>query len=183
MTAVIVTVGLAFVGYLVTYLNSLRLSQRQERLARVNRQLSDFYGPLFSLTEASGRTFAAFAERHARPDGRSPFDHGTPPSEEELEEWRLWMTTVFLPNIRAMRDLVIHHADLLRDPQMPPLLLDLCAHVSGYEVTAARWDRGTYDQHLSVVWFPGQELADYARREFSVLKKEQARLLGRRHVG
>lgn len=89
--------------------------------------------------------------------------------------------TVFLPNIRAMRDLVIHHADLLSEPAMPPLLLQLCAHVSGYEITAARWARDSYDQHLSVVPFPSEEIAAYARRGFAQLKREQARLLGQRH--
>ncbi|MGX1274436.1 hypothetical protein [Streptomyces phaeoluteigriseus] len=180
MIAVVVTIGLAFVGYVVTYFNGLRLSQRQERLARVNRQLSDFYGPLFALTEANTRTFGAFRQRHARPGGTSPFTHGTPPTPEELSEWRLWVTTVFLPNIQAMRDLVIDHADLLNEPEMPPLLLQLCAHVSGYEITAARWAQGNHDQHLSVVPFPSEELAAYAKQGFSALKKEQARLLGRR---
>jgi hypothetical protein len=180
MIAVIVTIGLAFVGYVVTYLNGLRLSQRQERLARVNRQLGDFYGPLFALTEANSRTFSAFVERHARPGGKSPFAHESPPTLEELAEWRLWVTAVFLPNIQAMRDLVIKHADLLREPEMPPLLLQLCAHVSGYEITTARWAQGHHDQHLSVVSFPSEELAVYARQGFSALKKEQARLLGQR---
>ncbi|MFI9611389.1 hypothetical protein ACIHCM_06805 [Streptomyces sp. NPDC052023] len=180
MIAVVVTVGLAFAGYAVTYLNGLRLAQRQERLARVNRQLSDFYGPLFALTEANSRTFAAFMQRNARPDGRSPFVHEIPPSEEELAEWRLWITTVFLPNVRAMRDLVVKHADLLSEPEMPPLLLQLCAHVSGYEITAARWAQGSYEQHLSVVPFPSEEIAAYARLGFGRLKAEQARLLGQR---
>lgn len=72
MIALVVTIGLTFVGYVATCLNGLRLSQRQERLARLNRQLSDFYGPLFALTEANSRSFHAFKERNARPDGRSP---------------------------------------------------------------------------------------------------------------
>ncbi|MET9330893.1 hypothetical protein ABZX78_06725 [Streptomyces cellulosae] len=182
MIALVATIGLAFVGYVATYLNGLRLAQRQERLARVNRQLSDFYGPLFALTEANSRSFQAFKERNARPGGRSPFDHETPPTEEELAEWRLWVTTVFLPNIRAMRDLVIRHADLLREPAMPPILLQLCAHVSGYEITAARWEQGDIDQHLSVVPFPSEEIAGYARQGFAHLKERQARLLGQRGV-
>lgn len=37
------TVGLAFVGYMATYLNGLRLGQRQARLVRINQQLSEFY--------------------------------------------------------------------------------------------------------------------------------------------
>ncbi|NEB42460.1 hypothetical protein [Streptomyces sp. SID14515] len=183
MTALVVTIALAFVGYVAAYLNGLRLAQRQERLARVNRQLSDFYGPLFAITEANSRAFEAFAQRNVRPDGRSPFDHEEPPTEEELAEWRLWVTTVFLPNIRTMRDLVVTHADLLRESEMPPLLLKLCAHVSGYEITAARWAEGRYDQHLSVVSFPSQDLAAYARTGFTALKKAQAQLLGQRYTG
>ncbi|MFE5809233.1 hypothetical protein [Streptomyces sp. NPDC056491] len=175
----VVTIVLAFVGYIVTYLNSLRLAQRQERLARINRQLSEFYGPLFALTEANSRIFGAFMERNARSDGTSPFAHELPPTDEELAEWRLWVKTVFLPNIQRMRDLVIKHADLLSEPEMPPILLQLCAHVSGYEITAARWEQGSYDQHQSVVAFPSEEIADYARRGFAGLKQEQGRLLGR----
>ncbi|MFE2977842.1 hypothetical protein [Streptomyces sp. NPDC059258] len=137
MIALVVTIALAFAGYVAAYLNGLRLAQRSERLARVNRQLSGFYGPLFAITEANSRAFDAFAQRNPRPDGRSPFD-------------------------------------------MPPILLKLCAHVSGYEITAARWAQGQYDQHQSVVSFPSQELADYAREGFTALKAAQGRLLGRR---
>ncbi|MEU9233986.1 hypothetical protein [Streptomyces subrutilus] len=183
MITLVVTIALAFVGYTAAYLNGLRLSQRQERLARLNRQLSDFYGPLFALTEANSRIFGAFMERNARPDGRSPFAHEILPSDEELVEWRLWVRTVFLPNIQAMRDLVIKRADLLSEPEMPPILLQLCAHVSGYEITAARWEQGNFDEHLSVVPFPSEEIAAYARHGFAGLKQQQGRLLGRRQDG
>ncbi|MGW7008358.1 hypothetical protein ACWGCW_37610 [Streptomyces sp. NPDC054933] len=182
MSAAVVTIALAFLGYLATYFNSLRLSQRQERLSRVNQQLSDFYGPLFALTEANSRIFRAFMERPAmRPDGQSPFAAGgEPPTDEELSEWRLWVTTVFLPNIRAMRDIVVTKADLLVESQMPKVLLDLSAHVSGYEITAAKWANRDYTEHLSGVTFPAEELASYARESFTRLKSEQASLLGRR---
>ncbi|MET7481883.1 hypothetical protein [Streptomyces sp. NPDC005538] len=182
MIAVVVTVALTFAGFAVTYLNGLRLAQRQERLARVNRQLSEFYGPLFALAEANARTFAAFRERHARSGGVSPFADATPPTEEESAEWRLWVTAVFLPVLREMRELVIGRADLLREPEMPTLLLELCAHAAGYEITAARWAQGDFSEHLSLVPFPGPELASYARRGFGELKLEQARLLGRATV-
>lgn len=87
------------------------------------------------------------------------------------------MTTVFLPVLREMRDLVVGRADLLRELEMPPLLLELCAHAAGYEITAARWARGDLAEHLSLVAFPSAEPAAYARRGFGELKLEQARLL------
>lgn len=178
MTTPIVTVALALVGYLATYLNGVRLAQRQARLARVNLQLSDFYGPLFALMEANSRTYDTFSERHARPDGRDPFDHDIAPTEQELAEWRTWASTVFIPNIQAMRDVVVTKADLLIEQEMPPVLLQLCAHVSGYEITAARWAQGRYEEHLSVIPFPGRGLMEYTRDRFTRLKKEQAILLG-----
>ncbi|WP_405594319.1 hypothetical protein [Streptomyces sp. NBC_01410] len=77
-----------------------------------------------------------------------------------------------------MRDVVVTKADLLIEQEMPPALLQLCAHVSGYEITAARWAQGRYEEHLSVISFPGRELRDYTRERFTRLKKEQAVLLG-----
>ncbi|MER7985237.1 hypothetical protein ABTY53_06485 [Streptomyces noursei] len=178
MATVIVTVGLAFVGYLATYLNGLRLAQRQARLTRVNQQLSEFYGPLFALMEANSRTYDTWSAKFARPDGRDPFRHETPPTEQELVEWRTWATTVFIPNIKAMRDVVVTKADLLIEEEMPEALLQLCAHVSGYEITAARWDQGIYEEHLSLISFPGRALREYIRDRFTQLKRDQARLLG-----
>ncbi|WP_343236359.1 hypothetical protein [Streptomyces sp. CS090A] len=53
-----------------------------------------------------------------------------------------------------MRDVVVTKADLLIEQEMPPALLQLCAHVSGYEIIAARWAQGRYEEHLSVIPFP-----------------------------
>jgi hypothetical protein len=179
MSATILAIGLALIGYLATYFNGVRLAQRQDRLTRVNLQLSDFYGPLFALMEANGRAFTSFIERSARPDGKIPFDPGVDPTDDEAMEWRIWATTVFIPQIQAMRDIVVTKADLLIEQEMPSVLLDLCAHVSGYEVTAARWAQGRYDEHLSVISYPAVELGDYIRTRFAQLKHRQAMLLGR----
>ncbi|MEU7042733.1 hypothetical protein AB0A77_16945 [Streptomyces varsoviensis] len=181
MNAAIITVGLAFTGYLVTYLNSLRLTQRQERLARVNRQLSEFYGPLLALTEINSRMYHAFSERHPRPDGRSPLQHGPeemPLTEEELAEWRVWITKVFLPNHRAMRNILVDKADLLSEPHMPPILLEVYAHASWEEIMAARWEQGDFALEHPPRPFPMTEIRRYVRESFDQLKQEQAALLG-----
>ena len=62
IASLIATIILAFIGYLVTYLNNLKLSQRTERLERINRQLGELYGPLFALTQSSDRAWKAFRE-------------------------------------------------------------------------------------------------------------------------
>jgi hypothetical protein len=84
------------------------------------------------------------------------------------------------PNIQAMRDVVVTKADLLIEEEVPSALLQLCAHVAGYEITAAQWAEGSYEEHLSLIPFPGRELREYTRDRFTHLKTEQATLLGRR---
>jgi hypothetical protein len=77
-TGVIVTALLAFLGYVVTYMNHLRLAQRKERLERVNRQLSELYGPLVGMSRATETAWVAFRKQY-RPDVLAYFDPRNPP--------------------------------------------------------------------------------------------------------
>src|SRR5262245_20332544 len=123
------TVSLAFIGFLSTYLNNLRLSQRSEKLARVNRQLSELYGPLFALTHASDTAWNAFASEKG-PGHINIFEMEHSPTESELQEWRLWMTTVFMPINLRMYEIILSKSDLLIETKMPECLLQFCAHVT-----------------------------------------------------
>ena len=183
--ALIVTVLLAMAGYAIKYLNDVRLAQRKDRLDRINRQLSELYGPLFALNLAVGRLWQEFRFRH-RPSG--PFwRKSDPPTPEDADAWRLWMTTVFMPLNREMERVVVQHADLLRGSEkMPECLLHLCAHVAAYEPLAERWRVGDFDpldadQNVVVIGYPADALAQYAETAFRELRTEQGKLLG--HLG
>ena len=178
MVSLIITVALAFIGYLVTYLNNIRLSQRAERLARVNRQLGDLYGPLFALSQASNRAWLAFRTVY-RPD-IAFFGEGAPPTKEELKAWRLWMKTVFMPNNSKMYELVLSKSDLLIESEMPACLLDLCAHVTAYETVLKRWEDNDFSEHTSLIDYPTEEIITYTQRSFEMLKAEQAKLIGKK---
>jgi hypothetical protein len=178
----LVGVVVAAIGYLFKYQTDVMLLQRNDRLERINRQLSDFYGPLLALTRSSERSWVAFRERH-RPPGDRSYWRGDPPlTEEDAAAWRLWMTTVFMPMHQQMMDLVLNHADLIDESEMPLCLLDLCAHVSGYQAVLKQWESGDIsvarEDNISVVNFPSQELTAYAAVAFGRLKTEQGRLLG-----
>jgi hypothetical protein len=166
----------AILGFLAAYLNNLRLASRKDRLDRINRQLSDFYGPLLSLSEAGNGAWRAFRGRW-RPGPGSYWTESPPPTDDEKAAWRLWMTTVFMPLNRRMRDIVIGKADLLDEDEMPSCLIELCAHVATYEAVLARWDKGDFSEHKAYANFPTAELGDYASRSFRRLKGEQGRLL------
>jgi hypothetical protein len=178
----LVGVVAAVLGYFVTYGTNLRLAQRNDRLERINQQLSDFYGPLLALTRSSGQSWQAFRQRYRPPGSESFWKNDPPPTLEDAAAWRLWMTTVFVPMHQRMMELVLNRAHLIEEPEMPPCLLDLCAHVNGYQAILKEWETGEISiervDNISVVNFPGQELAEYAAAAFGRLKAEQTELLG-----
>ena len=178
----LIGVCIAVIGYFIKYRIDLRLAQRNDRLERINRQLSEFYGPLLALTRSSGQSWQAFRQRYRPPGSESFWKSDPPPTRDDTIAWRLWMTTVFMPVHQRMMELVLNRADLIEEPEMPPCLLDLCAHVNGYQAILKEWETGEISMaradNISVVNFPGQELAEYAATAFSRLKAEQARLLG-----
>src|SRR6476620_8479899 len=172
-----VTILLALSGYLVTYLNNLRLAQRTQRLERVSRQLGELYGPLFGLTDAEETVFKVFRSM-VRPN-KHFFSEEDPPTEADLEAWRLWITTVFAPINNRMYELVLAKSDLLIETEMPQCFRDLCAHVVGYQMVMKKWETGDYSVHLSLILFPQEELLAYITDSFNALKREQAKLLGK----
>jgi hypothetical protein len=182
-TAVVTLIGVsvAAIGYFVKYRMDLALEQRNGRLERINRQLSEFYGPLLALTRSSDESWQAFRKRY-RPGGGSFWKPDPPLTREDTIAWRQWMTTVFMPLHQRMMDLVLQHAALIEEPEMPSCLLVMCVHVAGYQAILKEWETGEIsvarEDNISIVNFPGQELADYAATAFSRLKAEQARLLG-----
>lgn len=171
----------AAVGYVVKYLTDIRLAQRNDRLERVNRQLSEFYGPLLALTRSSDESWRAFKHRY-RPEPGSYWKTDPPPTREDAIAWRLWMRTVFMPMHQRMTELVLSHADLIDESDMPPCLLVMCAHVAGYRAILEEWETGDVsvlrEDNVSVVNFPAEELGEYAAAAFARLKAEQSRLLG-----
>lgn len=172
----ITAIFLALVGYLATYLNSVRIEQRADNLNRVNKQLSEFYGPLFALSQANDIAWRAFRSEY-RPDGAF-FSHLNPPTEEEIIIWRLWMQTVFMPNNMRIYEIIISKADLLIEKDMPECLLLFCAHITAYQAVLKQWEAKNYAAHTSLVEYP-TKLLEYCDKSFERLKAEQSRLLGK----
>jgi amino acid transporter len=167
------TVILAFIGYFVKYLNDLAIARRRDRLDRVNAQLRLLYGPLFALTTASASVWTSF--RKIYKPGEPYFSQSLPPTEPELQAWRLWMLNVFMPLNRRMMDAIVSNADLL-EGAMPPEFQELVAHVAAYEVVLARWQVNDFSEHVSTNNFP-KCLAKKVKGDYEQLRSTQRGLL------
>ena len=168
----LVTVGLALIGYLY----ALFLARRKDRLKRINRQLSDLYGPLYALSSTGAHVWTSFRSQH-RPHKGSFWKPGSPVDDKDADAFRLWIRSVFMPLNRQMMDLVVNRADLLEGTEIPDCLLDLCAHISSYEALLVQWEKGDHTMNEPIVNFPRRELRDFAEKEFRRLKKEQDAIL------
>jgi hypothetical protein len=51
-SAAVLTIVLAFAGYLVTFMSNRMMARRADRLRLVNQRLNKFYGPLYVATVA-----------------------------------------------------------------------------------------------------------------------------------
>ena len=95
-----------------------------------------------------------------------------------MRERVLWFTHVFMPLNRRASELILSRTDLIVEDTIPGPLIQLCAHVAGYEVTLKRWEKNDYQEPGAFTRHPGENLLEYVRETLRELKKQQAKLLG-----
>lgn len=171
--AAILTILLAFVGYLFTFFVARMMARRRDKLELVNKRLNEFYGPLYVASQAGQIAYKALLKKQGKGD-RLQKNH--PQNDAELAEWVLWMKAIFMPLNNERERIIIEKAYLIVEEQMPPCLLELVTHVVGYKAVMAKWAEGDFTERRSLVDFP-PEFDGYVRRSYAALKAEQMRLL------
>ena len=167
--AVTLTIILAFAGYLITFLTSRVSDRRAARLRLVDQRLNDFYGPLYVATVAGNIAYKSLLQKQGKTQCH-------PIRDEDLKEWALWMTTIFMPLNDVREKIIIENAHLIVEEQMPQCLLDFVTHVVGYKALLTRWAEGDYSERRSTIGWP-PEFDTYVERSYKALKAEQTHLL------
>ena len=167
--AAILTVILAFAGYLVTFLSARMLAQRRDKLKLVNKRLNEFYGPLYVASEAGNIAYRSLLERQGK-------EKSDPILDSEMKDWVLWMKTIFMPLNDIREKVIIEKAHLIVEEQMPQCLLDFVTHVVGYKAVLSKWAEGDYAERRSTIGWP-PEFDAYVRRSYAALKAEQTQLM------
>ena len=167
--AAVLTIVLAFAGYLVTFSFTRMMARRSDRLRLVDQRLNDFYGPLYVATVAGNIAYRSLLAKQGKTDCH-------PIRDEDLKEWILWMRTIFTPLNDVREKIIIENAHLIVEEQMPQCLLDFVTHVVGYKALVAQWAEGDFSERRSSIGWP-PEFDSYVRRSYQALKAEQTRLL------
>lgn len=167
--AAILTVILAFVGYLATFLSARMLARRKDKLDLVNRRLNEFYGPLYVASHAGNIAYRSLLDKQGKTQCH-------PIRDEEMKEWVLWMTTIFMPLNDIREKIIIEKAYLIVEEHMPKCLLEFVTHVVGYKAVLAKWAEGDYSERRSTIGWP-PAFDEYVTRSYKALKAEQTQLL------
>lgn len=167
--AAVLTVVLAFAGYLMTFMITRVMTRRADRLKQVNERLNEFYGPLYVASQAGNIAYRSLLQKQGK-------TQSYPILDSELEEWVLWMRTIFIPLNEVREKIIIEKAHLIVEEQMPRCLLDFVTHVVGYKAVLAKWGDGDYSERRSTIGWP-PEFDLYVERSYQALKAEQTRLL------
>ncbi len=171
---ILLSVFVALIGIISAYYNNLRLHKRKERLELVSQQINNFYGPLYISSESGKIALDAFHKKIGR---TLFFDTEHQPNEKELEEWRIWIESVFVPLNDFREQLILNNAHLIIEEEMPKVLLEFVAHSSAHKAMLKSWKNENYSEHEPLIDFPYDILA-YAKSAYAELKKEQLKLVG-----
>jgi hypothetical protein len=167
--AAVLTIVIAFAGYLITIIGARMLNQHRDKLELVNKRLNEFYGPLYVASEAGNIAYRSLLKRQ----GKSVSE---PILDAELKEWILWMSTIFMPLNDIREKIIIEKAYLVVEEQMPQCLLDFVTHVVGYKAVMAKWAEGDFTERRSTIGWP-PEFDVYVKKSFAALKAQQTDLL------
>ena len=167
--AAVLTIVLAFAGYLVTFMSTRMMARRADRLKLVNQRLNEFYGPLYVATVAGNIAYQSLLKKQGKTQCH-------PIRDEDLKEWTLWMSTIFMPLNDIREKIIIENAHLIVEEQMPQCLLDFVTHVVGYKALVSQWAEGDYTERRSIIGWP-PEFDAYVERSYQALKAQQTRLL------
>jgi hypothetical protein len=145
------------------------MARRADHLRLVDQRLNDFYGPLYVATVAGNIAYKSLLGKQGKTQCH-------PIRDEDLKEWILWMTTIFMPLNDVREKIIIENAHLVIEEQMPQCLLDFVTHVVGYKALMAQWAEGDYAERRSIIGWP-PEFDAYVEHSYKALKAEQTRLL------
>lgn len=172
--ALLIPVIVAVLGYWFTKRNQLELTRWRERLDLINSRLNNFYGPLYVQSEVGYMAYKTLIDKMG---GEQVFRQ-VPIEAAVLEEWRVWVETIFLPLNQASEDLIMRNAHLIREEEFPISLLLFIMHATSYRAMVAKWQQGDYSEYLPNADYP-VELSAYAAQSYRELKHEQLKLIGK----
>lgn len=160
-------------GGIVYQINARRKDERlKDQLDRINRQITDFYGPLYSIYENGHRNYYHYLSLYGDVvNFENPY-------------FEIWLRQIFEPTNNGMSEIITNKADLIVGSKIPDCLPQFCKWTSLMKVYNQAQQKENFNNADWTPMFektrhPEIEMQAYLRACFEVLKHEQSCLLHR----
>ena len=157
------------IAFIAKSIYDLLLERRKANLTYINNQIEKLYGPLYLLDNASAAAYNTFLKKINRendPNLEQPF------SEEEKQEWILWVESIFMPMNLEMESIIKANAHFLSQTNTPKPILDFISHVTVYKTVIKKWKNNDFSEWFSLIDYP-LEFSDYIDKSYVELKTKQ----------
>ena len=161
-------------GWIISYLLSRRKDQKLEsqkmKLQYLNGQISEFYGPIYSILLENDRIRQLIQDQFER---KTIFEAGKELNKDEQEIWVHYLENYLIPNNRKIIDILINKIHLLQGYSFPSIYREWIDHALGYEVLHKQYkDVGRKYGFHSISNFPSEFRTEIVNT-MSQLKKKQ----------
>ena len=154
----------ALLGQVIGGIRSRARRRHETKLAFVEAQLRDLYGPLHALAQANQHTYEAFkAVNHQTVEALAS---GETLKGDSAKTWKLWTDNVFQPSNRKMRDVILRGAHLFTSAEIPEIVLQFIAHVESYEALISTFEETGLSISEQIISFP-EGFAEFISQDYS----------------
>ncbi|WP_370968917.1 hypothetical protein [Amycolatopsis sp. cg9] len=156
--AVVVAViagSVSIVGWFVSNLLNARSERRRirltARLAHVEKQLEELYGPLAVLIYEGKASFRDLLTTLGRPH---VFGADRPVPQKDLDLWLFWVDHDLMPRNAAVQQLLATKSHLIEEDDFPASFHQFVEHYNAWRVSHLRWkEEGVpYPWHSKTNW-------------------------------
>lgn len=168
ISVLVAFIGLFGIGYQIRARRKDDILKNQ--LDRLNKQITEFYGPLHALYETGHQNYYAFLELYGH-----EFDFNNP-------HFKQWDIKIFQPTNLKMEDIIINKMDLIIGNTIPEFFFQFCEWLTAQKAYINAESQPDFDNES---WrpirdnykHPEDEMRLYLKASFEVLKKTQGDVL------
>jgi hypothetical protein len=162
------------VGWIVTYylsrLKDQKLESQKIKLQHLNSQISQFYGPIYSILLENDRIRQLIHKQFGRD---AIFENGKELTKVEFETWSHYLENYLIPNNRKIINILKDKIHLVQGDSFPSIFREWIDYALGYELYHKQFkDIGREYSFRSISNFPLEFRAEIINI-MSQLRKKQ----------
>jgi hypothetical protein len=169
ISAIIVLIS-GIIGYFIKYYINKRLQKLNRTLEYIDKQINEFYWPLYVFTNA-GKTL--FNEIFDKCDKTGFVENSG--SKKPVLEWRLWVEEIFIPMNEKIEKLIFEKSHLVVEDTIDPCFIEFLDHSAQYKVLVKQWSLDVFLNFHTEKKYP-KALKTYIEDRLAKLRKEQRRI-------